>query len=110
MNTIIMFILSHTGLDTVMCMERVPRMVKALGTNVIVQIACGAEHSIALTHDGDLYAWGSNREGQLGLGPDTHTELKPKRITALEAVPITFIACGGYHTVVISKSGKDLLH
>ncbi|XP_012527820.1 probable E3 ubiquitin-protein ligase HERC4 isoform X2 [Monomorium pharaonis] len=93
------------GLDTVISMERVPRMVKALGTNVIVQIACGVEHSIALTNDGDLYAWGSNRDGQLGLGSDACAEIKPKRITSLNAIPIAFVACGGYHTVVISKSG-----
>lgn len=85
-------------------------MVKALGTSVIVQIACGIEHSIALTNDGELYAWGSNTEGQLGIGSHTVTEIKPKRIFALAAVPIAFIACGGYHTVVISKSGEFLLH
>jgi len=97
-----------TGLNSVDCTERVPRMVKVLGTNVIVQIACGVEHSIALTNDGELYAWGSNKEGQLGLGSHTLTEIKPKRISALAAVPIAFIACGGYHTIVISKSGKCL--
>lgn len=84
-------------------------MVKALGTSVIVQIACGVEHSIALTNDGELYSWGSNREGQLGIGSHTVTEIKPKRIITLAAVPIAFIACGGYHTVVISKSGEFLL-
>ncbi|XP_011049375.1 PREDICTED: probable E3 ubiquitin-protein ligase HERC4 isoform X2 [Acromyrmex echinatior] len=93
------------GLNSVDCTERVPRMIKVLGTNVIVQIACGTEHSIALTNDGELYAWGSNREGQLGLGSYTTTEIKPKRISTLAAVPIAFIACGGYHTIVISKSG-----
>lgn len=83
-------------------------MVKVLGTNVIVQIACGVEHSIALTNDGELYAWGGNREGQLGLGSYTVTEIKPKKISTLAAVPIAFIACGGYHTIVISKSGKSI--
>lgn len=85
-------------------------MIKVLGTNVAVQIACGGEHSIALTNDGELYAWGSNRDGQLGLGSYTISEIKPKRISALAAVPIAFIACGGYHTVVISKSGKFKLY
>lgn len=98
-----------TGLNSIDCTERIPRMVKVLGTNVIVQIACGIEHSIALTNDGELYAWGSNREGQLGLGSNTITEIKPKRISTLAAVPIAFIACGGYHTVVISKSGKFII-
>lgn len=96
-----------TGLNSTDCTERIPRMVKVLGTNVIVQIACGIEHSIALTNDGELYAWGSNREGQLGLGSHTITEIKPKKISTLAAVPIAFIACGGYHTIVISKSGKS---
>lgn len=85
-------------------------MVKALGTSVIVQIACGVEHSMALTNDGELYAWGSNTEGQLGIGSHTVTEIKPKRIFTLAAVPIAFVACGGYHTVVISKSGEFLSH
>lgn len=85
-------------------------MVKVLGTNVIVQIACGGEHSLALTNDGELYAWGSNRDGQLGLGSHIVSEIKPKKISSLAAVPIAFIACGGHHTVVISKSGKFKLY
>ncbi|XP_070528774.1 probable E3 ubiquitin-protein ligase HERC4 isoform X3 [Cardiocondyla obscurior] len=93
------------GLNSVDSTERAPRMVKVFGTNVIVQVACGVEHSIALTNNGDLYAWGNNREGQLGLGSLTDTEIKPKKIYSLAAIPIAFIACGGYHTVVISKSG-----
>ncbi|XP_032669055.1 probable E3 ubiquitin-protein ligase HERC4 isoform X2 [Odontomachus brunneus] len=82
-----------------------PCMVKTLGTKVIVQIACGLKHSIALTNNGELYAWGSNSDGQLGLGSDTKMELIPKLVHSLAAVPIAFVACGGYHTIVILKSG-----
>ena len=32
------------------------------------QVACGSEHSMALTTDGDLYSWGLNFKGQLGVG------------------------------------------
>ncbi|XP_011152046.1 probable E3 ubiquitin-protein ligase HERC4 isoform X1 [Harpegnathos saltator] len=93
------------GLDRVSATIREPRMVKTLGTKIIVQIACGLKHSIALTNNGELYAWGSNSDGQLGLGSDTKMELKPKLVHSLAAVPIAFVACGGYHTIVISKSG-----
>ena len=31
-------------------------------------MACGDSHSIALTKDGQLFAWGSNHRGQLGTG------------------------------------------
>ena len=32
------------------------------------QVACGWGHSLAVSHSGDLYAWGHNDCGQLGLG------------------------------------------
>lgn len=31
-------------------------------------IAAGAEHTAAVTEDGDLYGWGWGRYGNLGLG------------------------------------------
>jgi alpha-tubulin suppressor-like RCC1 family protein len=33
----------------------------------LVSFACGSSHNLALTEDGRLYAWGSNRSRQLGL-------------------------------------------
>ena len=35
----------------------------------VVKIAAGNFHSIALTADGEVFAWGDNRMNQLGLGP-----------------------------------------
>ncbi|XP_020278361.1 probable E3 ubiquitin-protein ligase HERC4 isoform X2 [Pseudomyrmex gracilis] len=98
--------LGQLGLNNNEQTKRIPRMVKAMATRVVVQIACGKEHSIALTNDGELYAWGSNKEGQLGISEDISVERKPTIISSLAAVPIAFIACGGYHTIVISKSGS----
>lgn len=94
------------GLNSKNLIEPVPRMVKTLGTSVVVQVACGMSHVIALTNDGKLYSWGSNSEGQLGLGTDVRNEIKPKLISSLAGVPISFIACGGYHSLAISKSGN----
>jgi len=34
---------------------------------VIVKIAAGLLHSVALTEENELYAWGSNRDRQLGF-------------------------------------------
>jgi E3 ubiquitin-protein ligase HERC4 len=90
-------------------MEGVPRRIKTLATKIIVQIACGIEHSIALTNDGEIYGWGNNAEGQLALGCKVELVTKPTKIPNLAAIPITFIACGGYHTIAISKSGKFFL-
>lgn len=34
----------------------------------IQQIACGSENCFALSKDGEMYSWGLNFKGQLGLG------------------------------------------
>ncbi|XP_026672960.1 probable E3 ubiquitin-protein ligase HERC4 isoform X2 [Ceratina calcarata] len=94
------------GLNSTSFMECSPHMVKTLGTNVVIQIACGMKHALALTNNGELFSWGCNSEGQLGLGDESHQyERKPTFIKALAGIPIAFIACGGYHSIAISKSG-----
>ncbi len=35
----------------------------------VVKIAAGSFHTVALTADGKVFAWGDNRMNQLGLGP-----------------------------------------
>ena len=46
-----------------------------------VDVACGLQHTVALTESGDLYSWGFNNFGQLGLG-DTKTRFAPARVPA----------------------------
>ena len=41
-------------------MERVP--------DKVTEAACGEEHTVVLTQKGEVYAFGSNRKGQLGTG------------------------------------------
>ena len=36
----------------------------------IIKLAAGSTHSVALTKSGIVYVWGSNKEGQLGLGDE----------------------------------------
>jgi hypothetical protein len=45
-----------------------PTGVKVLSAHSIRHISCGWGHSLAVSHAGDLYAWGHNDSGQLGLG------------------------------------------
>ena len=44
------------------------RMIRGLGTEIVVQIAAGDRHSLALTKGGQLFIWGDNSFGQLGIG------------------------------------------
>jgi hypothetical protein len=43
------------------------RLVRGLGTETVAQVASGDRHSLALTKAGQLYTWGDNSFGQLGL-------------------------------------------
>lgn len=45
-----------------------PQQVLALAGFFVDDIAVGSEHTVALTSTGDVWGWGSNSDGQLGLG------------------------------------------
>ncbi|CAE8620841.1 unnamed protein product, partial [Polarella glacialis] len=42
-------------------------IINGIKSEILVQIACGANHCLALSQRGMLFAWGSNKAGQLGI-------------------------------------------
>jgi len=48
-----------------------------MDTHQIRHVSCGHNHTVVLTERGQLYSWGDDRYGQLGLGP---TDLQPVRM------------------------------
>ncbi|RHZ85592.1 hypothetical protein Glove_63g70 [Diversispora epigaea] len=72
-----------------------------------INVACGENHCLALTRDGEVFSWGSGRYGQLGHGNLISLDKsdKPKVIEFLQGLKITSIACGAWHSAVISDSG-----
>ncbi|XP_034137054.1 probable E3 ubiquitin-protein ligase HERC4 isoform X1 [Drosophila guanche] len=83
-----------------------PKVLRYLVSKTVVQIACGNNHSLALTSCGELYSWGSNIYGQLGV--QSPKELAhcnyPLKLTTVLGIPLATIACGGNHSFLISKS------
>nr|XP_033324996.1 X-linked retinitis pigmentosa GTPase regulator-like [Megalopta genalis] len=69
----------------------------------IVQIAAGSHHSLALTSDGGVFAWGSNLEGQLGLPDVSGLVNKPTKVHIPE--PVKQISAGYYHSSFLTESG-----
>ena len=80
----------------------VPKKIEAFCDKNIKQISCGAEHSAAVTENGELFVWGSGSEGQLGLGV---VECERPSLLKFRS-KVTFVACGYYHTAVITELGK----
>ncbi|KAJ0182252.1 hypothetical protein K1T71_001621 [Dendrolimus kikuchii] len=68
--------------------------------SVVAKVACGIAHLAAITNTGDLYMWGRNRQGCLGLGHlrDQHFPLK----VAIGAQVIK-VECSVDHSVAICK-------
>ncbi|XP_065584431.1 probable E3 ubiquitin-protein ligase HERC4 isoform X2 [Artemia franciscana] len=82
-----------------------PRLLKSLASKHVIQIACGLHHSMALTNSGEIFSWGSNVHGQLGLGCRDMVVRSPMLVKSLVGMPISYIVCGGYHSFAVSKSG-----
>ncbi|MEW5763921.1 MAG: PKD domain-containing protein [Acidobacteriota bacterium] len=72
------------------------------GLPPMTQAAGGHNHSLALSADGTVWAWGSNEYGQLGTGT-TGTAQTPVQVPGLTS--IVFIAAGGYHSLAIRSDG-----
>lgn len=58
-----------------------------------------------LLSGGELYAWGSNLSGQLGLGHREGPQKDPILIKALLGVPLVHITAGGQHSAALSQAG-----
>ncbi|XP_074535241.1 E3 ISG15--protein ligase HERC5-like isoform X2 [Halichoeres trimaculatus] len=71
----------------------------------VSQVACGNVHSLALTKGGEVFTWGRNSHGQLGLGKDVSLQQEPARITALTGVAVTQISAGGTHSFFLTLPG-----
>ncbi|XP_021794125.1 E3 ISG15--protein ligase HERC5 isoform X3 [Papio anubis] len=81
-----------------------PQIVEHLAGVPLAQISAGEAHSMALSMSGNVYSWGKNEFGQLGLG---HTESKdsPSLIEALDNQKVEFLACGGSHSALLTQDG-----
>uniref|UniRef100_A0A0E0R9J0 RCC1-like domain-containing protein n=1 Tax=Oryza rufipogon TaxID=4529 RepID=A0A0E0R9J0_ORYRU len=109
-----------------------PRKVDCLADARVKMVALGSEHSIATTEEGEVLSWGAAGAGRLGHGHKTSilgfsittSEYTPRLIkkldgvkgfgrsgdelrpTVVEEVPFSEeVACGGYHTCVVTDSG-----
>ena len=85
--------------------EDSPTLITALSNITVSSIDAGYSHSLALTTDGKVYAWGSNGNGQLGLG-NNEEKKSPTLITALSNITVSSIAAGGYNSLALTTDGK----
>lgn len=85
-----------------------PTLIQGLQHVIIRQVAVSENHTLALTSTGQVYAWGSNRYGQLGIGSvaDTSYSAHPQLIKSLNKVIVAGISAGESHSVCFTVSGE----
>ncbi|CAL5011280.1 unnamed protein product [Urochloa decumbens] len=69
------------------------------------QVIAGPGHSIIVTKKGDVYSFGTNSSGQLGLG-NTEDQFKPCLIRSLQGIRITQATVGSMRTMLVSDTGS----
>ncbi|MDR2638689.1 MAG: hypothetical protein LBC09_02495, partial [Helicobacteraceae bacterium] len=78
---------------------------ESLNGKNIIAIAAGAYRSLALSSDGKIYAAGSNKSGELGLG-DRKRRVSFTEVFSLGGENIIAIAAGSDHSLALSKDGR----
>ncbi|KAH6781868.1 Regulator of chromosome condensation family protein [Perilla frutescens var. frutescens] len=75
----------------------------------IVKISAGYHHSAAISEDRELYLWGRNANGQLGLGKKAQKIIPlPCKVQCLDGVSIKTISLGSEHSIAITDNGEAL--
>lgn len=79
--------------------------ISALNFKKAKNIFVGKNHSFVLNEKGQLYGWGCNFNGQLGIGTTEDTHL-PTLIKELKEVKVVHVDGGDSHTVALTEEGK----
>ncbi|XP_052048500.1 alsin isoform X3 [Apodemus sylvaticus] len=65
----------------------------------ILQLACGEEHTLALSLSREIWAWGTGC--QLGLITTTFPVTKPQKVEHLAGRVVLQVACGAFHSLAL---------
>ncbi len=75
---------------------------QVLSTETIISAANGANHILAVNQAGEVFAWGYNPHGQLGL-EDPEPQFEPVRIPGINGA--VEIAAGLHHSMALTNDG-----
>jgi regulator of chromosome condensation len=93
------------GFDPDTLIQKTPKLIQGLKN--VTQLASGANHVLALTKKGEVYAWGSGQQNQLGRRILERTKMN-SLIPTQFGLPkqIVRVGAGSYHSFAIHKNGN----
>ncbi|MCP2251827.1 Regulator of chromosome condensation (RCC1) repeat-containing protein [Prauserella aidingensis] len=87
--------------------RHVPGPVSLPDNAALTQLDAGVSHTLALTLDGRVLAWGGNIDGQLGDGTQLNRST-PVEVELPAAAEITDISAGRNHSLAVTSGGGVL--
>ena len=70
----------------------------------VVDVAVGAEHTLLLTENGDVFACGSNEGGEIGLGETVRSASEPTLVEGFSG-SVTAVSSGHSHSLFTTTDG-----
>ncbi|ONM51499.1 uncharacterized protein [Zea mays] len=92
----------HSGQTTAVITPR--QVTVGLGRKRVNAVAAAKHHTVIATELGELFTWGSNREGQLGY-PSVDTQPTPRRVGSLKQRIIS-VAAANKHSAAVADTGE----
>ncbi len=93
------------GIPAIQTIAFEPQPVTLPNNAKAISIAAGAEHSCALTFQRQVYCWGNNSAGQLGLSTAQASLRQPTQIDSAIALNGQSLTAGQQHTCMHTQSG-----
>ncbi|XP_051579148.1 serine/threonine-protein kinase Nek9 [Myxocyprinus asiaticus] len=86
---------------------RQPRRVERLQGKAIRQVSCGADFTACITDEDQMYMFGSDYYGCIGVENELGMEvLEPVLLKFFEERPVKQVSCGDNHVVALTQSGE----
>jgi RCC1 and BTB domain-containing protein len=71
----------------------------------VLSVSAGMEHTLLLSTEYEVFGWGSNGQGQLGVGAQTPASAVLLPIPMPTNKRIVQIACGSFYSAVLTEDG-----
>lgn len=78
-----------------------------MGAKSAIDVFCGNQHSFYINDKNQVFAWGLNNWGQLGIGTkhDTAVPTRVKDLDPFEGDYVVQVAGGEHHSIARTKDG-----
>ena len=94
------------GLGSVVKSVPEPRLVSSLGPLCCTSVSAGIFHTLCCTDSGDVYSWGGNQDGALGIA-SFETRLEPVLVDCLGENDriVKKVSAGARHSLALCRNG-----